>query len=34
MKKLVVICLVLGMFACLGGCGEKEKQKYSLENIV
>ena len=34
MKKLVAICFVLGVFACLCGCGGKEKQKYSLENVV
>ena len=34
MKKLVVVCLVLGAFACLCGCGKKEKQKYTLENVV
>lgn len=34
MKKLVAFCLVLGVFACLCGCGGKEKQKYSLENVV
>lgn len=34
MKKLVAICLVFGMFACLCGCGGKEKQKYTLENVV
>lgn len=34
MKKLVMMCLVLGLFASFFGCGGKEKQKYSLENVV
>lgn len=34
MKKIVAVGLILGLFACLCGCGGKEKKKYSLENVV